>query len=97
MKRIYKKLLIVPLIICCTLYLILPVVAGLCTHGNLLGPKIYPRTLHSALYEIGWELSGSAEGGPRVPFDKAEFDNRLWFYITGNEKPGGQNIDHESE
>jgi hypothetical protein len=57
-------------------YLALPVLAGAASVGDLRGPKIYPQSLHTSLYVIGWELAGR-EGKPRVAIKSPP---RPWMY-----------------
>lgn len=58
-------------------YLAGPIVAGSRQSGDRLGPRIYPRGLHEALYIIAHENAHNVK--PRVPIDSSLY-NRPWFY-----------------
>ena len=56
------------------LYLLFPIVAGLCALGDRDGPKIYPKTYHTTLYMISYETLRNEK--PREDF----LSERPWFY-----------------
>lgn len=49
-------------------YGFLPVCAGFLGVGDRRGPIIYNQSFHKTLFIIGWEMSSSNVGKPRVPF-----------------------------
>ncbi len=71
--------LIVAAILVAPAYLVLPVIMGACGIGDRLGPRMYPESLHDALYMAGWTLAGERDGKPRV-FVGARSEYRPWFY-----------------
>ena len=58
-------------------YLAGPAVAAFYETGDVRGPKLYPRSLHEAIYGIAWDMGEHEGKKPRVPFDA---DPRPWFY-----------------
>ena len=55
-------------------YLLFPIVAGLCAIGDRDGPKIYPKAYHATLYMVSYEAVRNEE--PRESY----LYERPWFY-----------------
>lgn len=66
------------LIMTAVIYLSMPVIAGALEIGDLTGPRIYPESLHSFLYQVGWEFTEHEAKEPRYPFGDPD---RPWFYF----------------
>jgi hypothetical protein len=56
------------------LYVLFPIVAGLLAIGDRDGPKIYPKTYHTALYMISYEALRNEK-----PRENSLYE-RPWFY-----------------
>jgi len=76
-RRIYVAIVVFVV----SLYLSLPVIAGIFRIGNVAGPKPYPVDLHRALYGLGWALGGNEalDGKPRMGW-WMQMKDRPWFY-----------------
>lgn len=77
MPRKYRRVAWIVTASLFVIYLMGPVVASMCEIGDLRGPKIYPRSLHAAIYLVTWELTEHEANKPRVPYDPTP---RPWFY-----------------
>lgn len=51
-----------------SIYLLLPVLAGVFAIGNRWGPKVYYLELHQILYTVGWEIGSHQGSKPRVGY-----------------------------
>ena len=56
------------------LYVIFPFIAGLLAIGDRDGPKIYPRSYHTALYIISYEMVRDEKPRQNIQLE------RPWFY-----------------
>ncbi len=59
------------------LWLILPVIAGLFKIGEPDGPRIYPASMHRAIYSLGHRAAGRGEAHSSL---SSTFYTRPWFY-----------------
>lgn len=62
------------LILVAVLYIIFPFLAGLFAIGDRDGPKIYPRSYHTVLYMISYEIVRDEKPRQNIELE------RPWFY-----------------
>jgi hypothetical protein len=84
----YIKILLRVLCVICTVYLFLPLAAGIVGTGDCRGPKIYNVNHHLFMYRISSFIMG--RGKARVPFRE-----RTWFYGVQGEPYSSSSFDRD--